>query len=251
MGSAAELRIFTEMIDSADKLGVSGMNVKLPAEPEAIQFDPRSSAVVVIDMQNYDVSPGGYFDLTGVDTTHGRNVVQPIKHLIEGARRANVPVIYTRNIVPRDPLRRPSEESPWYWKSGRRAEEASPELQRAAGIEGNWGAEIVDDLAPMPGDLVVDKTTYSAFVHTGFDQLLRRRGVRTLFITGIGTPTCVDATARDAYFHEYWAVVVSDCCGAILPETHEQALFHIKRRYGWVTTSPDVLVALALEEPEP
>jgi ureidoacrylate peracid hydrolase len=119
-----------------------------------------------------------------------------------------------------------------------------PALERGSGIDGNWGAEIVDELAPQPQDYVVKKTLYSSFVNTDLDVILRRKGIRYLFLTGIGTPTCVDATARDAYFHEYWPIVVSDCCGAILPETHEQALFHIKRRYGWVTSSEDLLTSL-------
>ena len=69
--------------------------------------------------------------------------------------------------------------------------------------------------------------------------------MRHLFITGIGTPTCVEATARDAYFHEYWPILNEDCCGAILPETHEQALFAIKRRYNWTTKSEYVRSAVA------
>ena len=108
----------------------------------------------------------------------------------------------------------------------------------------------VDELKPTEGDYVIKKQTYSGFVNTDLDVVLRRLGTRYLFFTGIETPTCVEATARDAYFREYWPVLVSDCCGAIMPETHEAALFAIKRRYGWVTNSEALMGALALHEGE-
>ncbi len=225
------------------------MKLNLNAEPETIEFDPERSAIVVIDMQNFDIAPGGLFDLTGVDTTHGKKVIEPIKKVLLGARRSNVPVFYTQNVIPRDPSLRPTKESPWYQKAGTRNLE-DPTIARGACVEGNWGAEIVSELAPVEGDIVFKKTVYSGFVNTEFDSLLRRRGIKYLFLAGIGTPTCVEATARDAYFREYWPILLSDCCGAIMPETHEAALFAIKRRYGWVTTSSEFLTKLALAESE-
>lgn len=223
------------------------MKVPLTAEPEPIDIDPERSALIIIDMQNFDISPGGVFDLTDVDTTHGQNVVAPIKSVAGAARRAGLPVLYTKNVIPADPALWPDEDSPWYRKGDyRKLAAASPELRRGHCVDGEWGAEIVDDLAPAPGDLVVEKSTYSGFVNTPLDVLLKRKGVRYLFLSGIGTPTCVEATARDAYFHDYNPILISDCCGAILRETHEAALFAIKRRYGWVTSSASFLAALGV-----
>lgn len=216
----------------------------LVAEPEPLEISSKS-AICVIDMQNYDVSQGGSFETLGIDITHGQRVVEPIQNLVVQARRLGVPVIFTRNIIRKDPLLRPDPGSPWYWKGDFRAYDSRPDLERGMYIEGNWGAEIIDALPREAGDIVLDKTAYSAFVGTDLDAVLRRRGVRYLFLVGIGTPTCVDATARDAYFHEYFPIVLEDCCNAILPETHAQALFHLKRRYAWVATSTDALSALA------
>jgi ureidoacrylate peracid hydrolase len=224
------------------------VKVQLGAEPEAIELDPRQSAVVVIDMQNYDCKPGGFFDLTGTDFTHGANVIQPIKRLVEHARELNVPVIYTEMVLPADRRLWPTEDSPWYRKASPKQWAGDPELEKGLGIDGTWAAQTVDELKPAETDIVVKKYSYSGFVDTDLDLILKRLGVRYLFFTGIGTPTCVEATARDAYFHEYWPILVSDCCGAIMPETHEAALFAIKRRYGWVTTSADVLNALASQK---
>lgn len=219
------------------------MKLTLDAEPEPIPVEPEQSAVCVIDMQNFDIKPGGQFDLLGVDTNHGRKVIEPITKLLEGARSSGIAIIYTQNIIPKDRAKWPGESSPWYWKS-RRNLESSLKLERGMCIEGNWGADIIDELAPQDGDLVIQKTCYSGFVRTDLDLMLHRKNIRYLFLTGIGTPTCVEATARDAYFYEYWPILLADCCGAIAPDTHEQALTAIKRRYGWVTSSDSFLTTL-------
>jgi ureidoacrylate peracid hydrolase len=197
-------------------------------------------------MQNYDIKPGGLFDLTGVDTDHGRRVIEPIQRALAHSRNAGIPVIFTRMVVPADPMMRPTEDSPWFQKGAAyHADLSDPAIHRGAGIDGTWGAEIIDELAPQRNDFVVVKQLYSAFQRTDLDLILKRLGVRHLFITGIGTPTCVEATARDAYFQEYWPVVIEDCCGGIIAETHEAALFAVKRRYGWVTTLDNWTSAIA------
>jgi ureidoacrylate peracid hydrolase len=220
------------------------MKMNLDAEPEPIEFDPHRSAVCVIDMQNWDIKPGGFFDLARIDTTHGQKVVAPIRRVLEHARMAGMMVVFTQNVLPRDPHLWPHEDSPWYLKGGRQAYPVEPSLQRGMCLEGSWGAEIVDELAPREQDLVVPKTCYSGFVRTQLDVVLRRRDIRYLFFVGIGTPTCVEATARDAFFHEYWPIILADCCGAIYNETHDQALAAIKRRYGWVATSDALFSSL-------
>lgn len=219
------------------------MKIQLAAEPEAISIEPGRSAVCVVDMQNWDVKPGGFFERTGIDTTHGQRVIEPIRNVLDAARSAGMTVVYLTNIIPRNRAMRPNADSPWYWKGRQQYED-----ERGACIEGTWGAEIIEELTPADGDLVVRKSTYSGFVRTELDLHLRRKGVRHLILTGIGTPTCVEATARDAYFHEYWPIVLEDCCGGILPETHVQALTAIKRRYGWVTSSAELLSRLPKQE---
>jgi ureidoacrylate peracid hydrolase len=221
------------------------MNLELATEPEPIQIDLARCAVCVVDMQNHDIKPGGFFDRMGIDTTHGTRVIVPIQAVMAAARAAGLLVVYTQNALPRDRARWPGAEAPQYWKEGLNKLDGDPAVERGMWIDGNWGAEIIAELRPLPGDVVVQKSTYSGFVCTDLDLQLRRRGVRYLVLTGIGTPTCVEATARDAYFHDYWPIVLADCCGAILPETHEQALFAIKRRYGWVTSSAAFLHVLA------
>ena len=227
------------------------MQLNLRAEPEPISFDVSKSALCVIDMQNYDIKPGGFFDLTSVDTEHGKRVIEPIQRALAYGRAAGMPVLFTRMVLPADPLMRAGADSPWYWKSAAyRADLSEPSMERAVGIDGTWGGEIIEELTPLEGEYVIAKNLYSAFQRTDFDLVLRRLGARHLFITGIGTPTCVEATARDAYFHEYFPILIEDCCGGILPETHEQALFAIKRRYGWVTNLDSWTSAIAEGVPD-
>jgi len=93
------------------------VKLKLAAEPESIEFDPSRSAVLVIDMQNYDCKPGGFFDLAGTDFTHGAKTIEPIRRLLDHARRASVPVIYTEMVLPADRRLWPDQDSPWYRKA--------------------------------------------------------------------------------------------------------------------------------------
>ena len=122
---------------------------------------------------------------------------------------------------------------------------AQPELRGKLLIWGDWDAEIVDALKPEPGDLVVRKSRYSGFAGTNLDALLRTRGITHVVVMGVATNVCVESTVRDAFFHEYWPVVVTDATyQAGPPEIQEASLFNIRTFFGWVTTSHDVARAV-------
>ncbi|HZT07967.1 MAG TPA: isochorismatase family cysteine hydrolase, partial [Chloroflexota bacterium] len=159
--------------------------IHLPAEPEAIEFDPRAAALMVIDMQNYDCKPGGFFDLVGTDFSHGQKVIAPIRKVVDCAHDVGVPVVYTEMVLPADRRLWPGPDSPWYRKANPRQWEADPDLERGLGIDGTWAAQTVAELAPGENDWVIKKQTYSGFVNTDLDVVLRRLGARFLFFTGI------------------------------------------------------------------
>lgn len=94
-------------------------------------------------------------------------------------------------------------------------------------VPGTSGAEIVPELAPLPGETVLRKRRFSAFLFTEFDALLRRAGVRTLVIAGTQYPNCVRATAVDAMSRDYRTVVVTDCCSAQTPEVAAANVFDL------------------------
>ena len=110
---------------------------------------------------------------------------------------------------------------------------------------GSWDWEIIDELKPQTGDIAVDKNRYSGFANTELDAILRTNSIKYLLFIGIATNVCVESTLRDAYFHEYFPVMVSDGCGNIGPDYTQQAtIWNVSEVFGWVTTSDDLLKAL-------
>ncbi len=116
---------------------------------------------------------------------------------------------------------------------------------RAVGnTRGNREHEILDELAPEPGELVLNKTTTGAFTSSPLDAALRTFGIEDLVITGISTNSCVETTARDAADRGYRCVLVDDACGAARPELHEATLVSFRRLFGRVASIDDVLTEM-------
>ena len=107
---------------------------------------------------------------------------------------------------------------------------------------GTWGADFFA-VRPRPASRSSIKHRYSAMINTGLDALLKQRGIKSLLLTGVATDTCVEATARDAYFIDYYVTLVQDCCGALDEDDHRTALKRFARDYGPVVTSSEVIAA--------
>jgi ureidoacrylate peracid hydrolase len=117
-------------------------------------------------------------------------------------------------------------------------------------IEGTWNTEIVPELTPQPGDVVISKHRYSGFFQTELDRVLREREIRNLVFVGWTTSVCVESTLRDAFFRDYRCLVLSDCTaeavGSDLARTnHEASLLVIEALFGWVADSESLLRVLA------
>ena len=120
-----------------------------------------------------------------------------------------------------------------------------PQWQGAFVTEGTWDEQVVDDIAPQPGDVVVRKQRYSGFVGTNLDQVLKTRTIRYCLYTGVATNVCVESTLRDGYFREYWPILVADACNNSGPACNREASeWNVENAFGWVTTTDDVLRAL-------
>ena len=122
---------------------------------------------------------------------------------------------------------------------------ARPELKGQLLVEGTWDFQIVEALAPRDSDIVVAKTRYSGFAGTQLDSVLRVRGTRYLVFVGIATNVCVESTLRDAYFHEYWPLLVTD--GALQagpPEAHNATVFNVESFFGWTIGTRSLIEAL-------
>jgi len=192
---------------------------------------PAHTALVVIDVQNDFVAEGGFFDRTGGDVASIQTMIPPLLRLIEHARRAGVQVVFIRAIYDPEYLSGPMRE---------RNQRCGLEMPRC--LTGTWGADFYK-VEPAPDEPVVVKHRYSAFMGTGLDQLLKERGIRSLLLTGVATDVCVESTARDGYFLDYYVTVVADCCGAAREEYHRDALDRFERDYGGCATSAEVIVA--------
>jgi ureidoacrylate peracid hydrolase len=213
----------------------------LAARPEAIRLSANDTAIVVIDMQNAYASPGGYLDLAGFDILGAERVIERCNRVVETARRARMPVIFFQNGWDADYLEAGGPGSPNYHKSNAlKTMRERPDLQGKLLARGGWDYELVDGLKPKPGDIVLHKTRYSGFFNSQLDSVLRSRDVRHIVLVGIATNVCVESTLRDAFFLEYFGVMLEDATHQAGPDVLQQAtVFNIETFFGWVSTVAD------------
>ncbi|MFC2068993.1 isochorismatase family protein [Chloroflexota bacterium] len=223
------------------------MKVVVPAEPESIEIDIQRTAIIVVDMQHAFCSKEGMFDILGkLDEVKASRVIEIDKKVIEAARDIGIKIIYLRMAFRPDLSDTGGPESPHYWKTHmvRRMHEDS-EVRGKFITQGSWDAEIVDELKPEPEDIVVDKNRYSGFPNTELDAVLRTHNIKYLVFLGIATNACVESTLRDAFFREYFPILISDGCGNSGPDfTQNATIWIVSTLFGWVTTSSDLIQAL-------
>ena len=217
--------------------------LRLATRPEPIEVTLGKSAVIVVDMQNAFASRGGLLDLAGIDISGAGQVVGTIRSVLDGARRAGVQVVYLQTGYKPDLSNGGGEASPNPRKETALClMRARPELRGTLLVEGTWDFAIVDELKPQSGDLVILKTRYSGFAGTTLDSTLRVRDIRHLFFVGIATNVCVESTLRDAYFQEYWPVLVTDGTMQAGPPAAQQAtIFNVESFFGWTLTADSLL----------
>lgn len=220
--------------------------MQLPTRPEPLDVSPDQSALLVVDMQNAFASQGGLLDLAGVDISGAADVVRTIRSLLDAARRRQIPIVYLQTGYKPDLSNGGGEGSPNPRKETALClMRARPELRGKLLVEGTWDFQIVEELQPQPGDVVVLKTRYSGFAGTTLDSVLRARNIRYLFFVGIATNVCVESTLRDAYFHEYWPILVADGCMPAGPRAaHEATLFNVESFFGWTLTAASLIESL-------
>lgn len=220
---------------------------EIPAEPEAIGLDLDRTAVLVIDTQNAFASPGGLLDIAGIDISGAADAVANARLVVDAARRAGLPIIYLTIGYPADQSTAGGPDSPNPHKeTALRVMRERPELRGKLLTFGTWDFQVVDELAPQPEDVVIVKSRYSGFHGTNLDSVLRSKGIRNLLVTGIASNVCVESTIRDAYFNEYWPVMVED---ATMPagsrQVHEATVYNVRTFFGWVTNAEDLVTAIS------
>jgi nicotinamidase-related amidase len=187
-----------------------------------MEFDPDSTAVVVVDMQNGFCHPDGSLYAPGSEAA-----IDPVAGLVERARSAGVQVVYTRDVHPPEQF----DDAHYYDEFERWGEHV---------LEGSWEAEVVEDLPVEPDDHVVEKHTYDAFHDTELDGWLTARGIDDLVVCGTLANVCVLHTAASAGLRDYRPVLVEDAIGAIEDDHREYALDHAAFLFGEVVGSDGV-----------
>jgi ureidoacrylate peracid hydrolase len=224
---------------------------KLNARPESIDVDLTKCAVVVVDMQNAFAAKGGLLDIAGQDISQASRVVCSIKNILEAARRAGVLVVYLQMGYKPDLSNSGGPNSPnWHKQLAMHLMNCRPELKGKLLTEGTWDFAIVDDLKPANGDLVVLKTRYSGFAGTTLDSQLRTRGIRYLIFAGIATNVCVESTLRDAYFQDYWPILITDGTMPAGPASLQDAtIFNVENFFGWTVRAEEFLRMIGSAKP--
>ena len=216
----------------------------VPAEPYDFTFDPDRTALLVIDMQRDFVYPGGFGEALGNDTSQLLAAVEPTRRVLAAVRDAGLLVVHTRE------GHRPdlADLAPSKRARGRLASGiGDPGPMGRILVRGEHGHGIVDELAPLPSEPVVDKPGKGSFYATDLDAILQANDIRHLVVTGVTTEVCVTSTVREANDRGYDCLVLSDCVASYFPEFHRTAIEMIKAQggiFGWVAPSEQFLSAL-------
>ncbi|MGH2841290.1 MAG: cysteine hydrolase family protein, partial [Solirubrobacteraceae bacterium] len=219
--------------------------VDVPASPYPFTFSPASTALVIIDMQRDFLEPGGFGELLGNDVSLLQRVVAPLQGVLRAARAADMMIIHTREGHRPDLSDAPPSK---LTRGGLETGIGDPGPKGRILVRGELGHGIVEELAPVAGEVVLDKPGKGAFFATDLDHRLRNAGVSHLIVTGVTTEVCVHTTVREANDRGLECLVLADCVGSYFPEFQEVGLKMITAQggiFGWVGSSQDLLDRLA------
>jgi len=185
-------------------------------------INKESTAILVVDMLNDFLKPGGTMVLEG-----GEIIVEPMQRLLEVGRNREIPIVYV-NDFHRLGLKQDREFK-------KRAEHC---------IGGTWGAEVIEELRPQQRDFIIKKSRFSGFYETDLDLTLKDLKIDTVVVVGVVTNICVRSTIHDAFFRGYRVIVPKDCVMATGEREQESSLYDIETHFGEVTVSERIIELL-------
>lgn len=216
----------------------------IEAEPESLSLQWPKTALLIIDMQRDFLEPGGFGSSLGNDVGKLRRAVAPCRALLDTARAHGVMVIHTREGHRADM----SDAHPAKVMRGKPSSRIGAEgpMGRIL-IRGEPGHDIIEELYPLAGEVLIDKPGKGAFYQTDLELLLTNRGISTLLVCGVTTEVCVHTTIREGNDRGYICVAVADCCASYFDEFHEVGLRMLKAQggiFGYVSTSESIISAM-------
>ena len=214
------------------------------ARPFPFAFEPERTALVVIDMQRDFVEPGGFGAALGNDVAPLAAIVPTVRRLLDGARAAGIPVIHTRECHRPDLSDCPPAKR---MRGAPALRIGDPGPMGRILVAGEPGAEIVPELAPLPGEIVIDKPGKGAFHATPLSDVLARHGIASLVVAGVTTEVCVQTTMREANDRGFECVLAEDATESYFPHFKAATLEMIRAQggiVGWTAATDEILGAL-------
>ena len=215
----------------------------------AFEPDWTKCALIIIDYQNYSSNPDSGLALVmkekypSIANYYLPRIIQTTipntGTLLARFRTLKMPVIFTRHgaLLP--------DGSDMIERRQRRDRDALADSDNPAmWSKGDFEHEIIEELEPLDGELIIDKNSSSPFNSTGIDQLLRNLGVNTLIVTGVATDMCAETTSRDAADRGYHVIIVEDAVATFVEKHHVAALSGFARVFGKVWSTAEILAAL-------
>ena len=211
------------------------------AKPFNFDYDSKKTALVIIDMQRDFCAPGGFGEALGNDITPTKSIIPTVRKVLDAARAKGMPVIHTREGHKPDL----SDLEPAKLRRSNSIGKKGP-MGRIL-VRGEYGHDIVDELQPIKGELVIDKPGKGAFYQTSLQRHLKKHGIESLIVCGVTTHVCVHTTIREANDRGYECLMLEDGTAAFDPRDQEAAIRMANQQggiFGWTTTSEEFLKSL-------